>query len=150
MFNKKTNSFQSGFTLIELLVVIAIIGILSTLSVVALQSARGRARDAKRITDVRQVQTALELYFNDQGEYPVSVTAGASIATGSNTYMYTAPAGPTPADGDCATSSYVYTQVNSGADYYIEFCLGGNVADMPAGIKCAFSGGIISTTTTCY
>lgn len=150
MFNKKTNFLKSGFTLIELLVVIAIIGILSTLSVVALQSARGKARDAKRITDIRQIQTALELYFNDQSEYPASVTAGSSIASGSNTYMYTVPDGPTPADGDCATSSYVYTQVNSGADYYIEFCLGGNVADMPAGIKCAFSGGIIPTTTTCY
>ncbi|MDD3711079.1 MAG: type II secretion system protein [Patescibacteria group bacterium] len=150
MFNKKTNFLKPGFTLIELLVVIAIIGILSTLSVVALQSARGKARDAKRITDIRQIQTALELYFNDQSEYPASVTAGSSIATGSNTYMYTVPDGPTPADGDCATSSYVYNQVNSGADYYIEFCLGGNVADMPAGIKCAFSGGIIPTTTTCY
>ncbi|MDD4819169.1 MAG: type II secretion system protein [Candidatus Colwellbacteria bacterium] len=150
MFNKKTNFLKSGFTLIELLVVIAIIGILSTLSVVALQSVRGKARDAKRITDIRQIQTALELYFNDQSEYPASVTAGSSIASGSNTYMYTVPDGPTPADGDCATSSYVYTQVNSGADYYIEFCLGGNVADMPAGIKCAFSGGIIPTTTTCY
>ena len=70
---------QKGFTLIELLVVIAIIGLLSTLAVVALTSARAKARDAKRISDVKQVQTSLELYFADTGgNYP---PAGASDAT---------------------------------------------------------------------
>lgn len=66
-------SKQKGFTLIELLVVIAIIGLLSTLAVVALTSARAKARDAKRISDIKQVQTALELYFADQGQkYPTA------------------------------------------------------------------------------
>lgn len=62
---------QKGFTLIELLVVIAIIGLLSSLSVVALTSARSKARDAKRVADMKQVQTALELHFADTGgKYP--------------------------------------------------------------------------------
>jgi len=64
------NSRPRGFTLIELLVVIAIIGLLSTLAVVALNSARQKARDAKRVADVKQIQTALELYFNDSNSYP--------------------------------------------------------------------------------
>ena len=51
MTNKK------GFTLIELLVVIAIIGLLSTLAVIALGSARQKSRDAKRLSDLKQVQT---------------------------------------------------------------------------------------------
>lgn len=150
MFSRRINSSNSGFTLIELLVVIAIIGILSTLAVVSLQGARSRARDAKRISDVRQIQTALELHLNDAGFYPEDLVAGGSISFGSNVYMYNVPAGPTPVDGSCATSSYSYDQINSGASYFIEFCLGSNVADMPAGIKCAFPGGIISTTTACY
>ncbi|MBI2674222.1 MAG: prepilin-type N-terminal cleavage/methylation domain-containing protein [Candidatus Yanofskybacteria bacterium] len=67
--NKKT---QRGFTLVELLVVIAIIGILATLLLLQLGVARQRARDAKRIADVNQVRTAIELYFDDNGSYPVS------------------------------------------------------------------------------
>ena len=63
-FNKK------AFTLIELLVVIAIIGILATISIVSLSNARAKSRDAKRAGDMKQVQTALELFFNDKGRYP--------------------------------------------------------------------------------
>jgi len=55
---KKIN--QKGFTLIELLVVIAIIGLLSTLAVVSLNNARTKSRDARRVADIEQIQTALE------------------------------------------------------------------------------------------
>ncbi len=52
---------QKGFTLIELLVVIAIIGLLSTIAVVAMQGARNKARDAKRISDIKQLSTILDI-----------------------------------------------------------------------------------------
>jgi len=59
-----------GFTLIELLVVITIIGALSSLAVVSYQSVRMSARDVKRVSDMKQIQTALELYFENHQEYP--------------------------------------------------------------------------------
>lgn len=118
---KKNNK---GFTLIELLVVIAIIGLLSTLAVVALGNARQKARDAKRLSDLKQMQTALELYYTDQTDYPAGngITLGAPAgdyaclnATGfaaagcASPYMGQVPADP------LAAQNYVYTK---GANTY--------------------------------
>lgn len=59
-----------GFTLIELLVVISIIGFLATASMVVFNSVRMKSRDAKRLADLKQVQKALELYYDKYGQYP--------------------------------------------------------------------------------
>lgn len=65
------NSGSKGFTLIELLVVIAIIGILSAVVLASLNSAREKSRDAKRVADLKQIQLALELYYDDNSSvYP--------------------------------------------------------------------------------
>jgi prepilin-type N-terminal cleavage/methylation domain-containing protein len=66
---------QKGFTLVELLVVIAIIGVLATLVLLQLGTARGRARDTKRIADINQIRGALEQYYEDNnGTYPAGIT----------------------------------------------------------------------------
>ena len=62
---------QKGFTLIELLVVISVIGLLASVILVSLNSARQKARDAKRKADLRQLATALNLYYNDNDIYPI-------------------------------------------------------------------------------
>ncbi len=66
----KKQVFREGFTLIELLVVIAIIGILASLILFSIQHVKAKARDAKRLSDMRQIQEALELYRGDHGRYP--------------------------------------------------------------------------------
>lgn len=74
MFLAKIQSNNKGFTLIELLVVIAIIGLLSTISVIALNNARAKARDARRVADIKNIQTAMEMYYNVHGYYPQYLT----------------------------------------------------------------------------
>lgn len=153
---------NKGFTLIELLVVIAIIGLLSTLAVVALNSARQRSRDAKRVADIRQIQTALELSFSETNAYPTeatavtlgtgdqlvlcndagtpefradSTTAGNCDAPGT-VFMGLVPSNPTP-NG----ANYQYTSA-AGADYSITFTLEGATGQLAAGARTATQDGI--------
>ena len=102
-----------GFTLIELLVVIAIIGILSSVVLASLNSAREKGRDARRASDLKQLQLALELYYdaNPTAGYPAVISGTTLTADG---YISTLPADP----GDA--TAYGYTQTGSGSGY----CLG--------------------------
>jgi len=108
---------RKGFTLIELLVVVALIGILSTLVLANLNSARERSRDVQRKSDLRSIQTALRLYYNDKGGYPaVFPTAGSPWIVSGTTYMSVFPADPLLSQG------YRYTYVD-GDNYTIDSCL---------------------------
>lgn len=125
---------KSGFTLIELLVVIAIIGLLSTLSILALNTARARARDAKRISDVKQIQTALEMYYNDTSDYPATtaIVAGSSVSSTNGVFLRQVPAPPLPTDGTVCGSNvtqYTYTKtgVAGASSYTLQYCLGATV-----------------------
>ena len=77
------NKNKAGFTLIELLVVIAIIGLLASVVLLALNGAREKSREAKRLADVSQLASAFELMFNDAAAYPTGT--GAAAAAGSYT-----------------------------------------------------------------
>ena len=155
----------SAFTLIELLVVIAIIGLLSTLAVVALNSARQKSRDSKRVADVKQIQTALELYFADQNGYPTTDADGETLGAGSlkalcanatgttgfkaacvsgdTVYMGLVPAAPNPQDGACTTVNNPYLYLAPAATTYeVQLCLGAKVGDLSAGARTADPTGI--------
>lgn len=69
------SSNKKGFTLIELLVVVAIIGVLASIVLSSLSQSRLAARDAKRISLLRNIETALELYYLDHQGYPQCLTA---------------------------------------------------------------------------
>lgn len=107
----------AGFTLVELLIVIAIIGILSTVLMVNFVGIRERARDAKRKSDLRQMQAALELYRTDNGAYPIgSLNCGSPLEVGSKRYMTKIPSDPLTA------SCYTYTS-GDGVTYTYYGCL---------------------------
>lgn len=72
---------RAGFTLIEILVVIAIIGILSSVIIASLNTARERARNASYLVQIREYQKALALYYTNQGSYP-GTSAWGCIGTG--------------------------------------------------------------------
>lgn len=79
---------SGGFTLIELLVVIAIIGVLASIVLASLNTARQKSRDARRIADIKQLQLALELNFDTAAAYSVD------LASLSPTYIPIVPKDP--------------------------------------------------------
>lgn len=66
------NTHSRGFTLIELLIVIAIIGLLATLAIVSLTTAQQKARDTKRLADLKTIQDGVELYYREYNSYPIT------------------------------------------------------------------------------
>jgi len=123
---------KRGFTLIELLVVIAIIGVLATIVLVSLNSARVKARDARRQSDIRQISLAMEMWYD------------------SNNSSYAAPGGVSWADnpgticsGNISSFLAPIPASPAGTTYY---CFDGNVADN----YCAYVASEQNPTTVFY
>lgn len=145
-FNK-----TNGFTLVELLIVIGIIGILATLLMSNFIGVRQRARDAQRKSDIRQIQSALEIYRSDQDTYPSatnsSVGACASSLTGgspANTYMRKIPCDPSGSSYQFNNGNYYYS-VGSNS-YVLQSCLENSSDSQGTGASGVPSGG---TTSGC-
>lgn len=150
------NKNEKGFTLIELLVVIAIIGLLASVVLLALNSARAKSRDAKRLADVRQIASAMELYFNDKSAYPTAAAAGVlspTTAPGlSPSYIGLIPTAPTPADSNATntclgtaaknSNNYWYEAASNGSTYTLTFCLGDNTGGYQSGPRSLTPAGI--------
>lgn len=103
-------------------------------------------RDAGRISDVRQIQEALELYFTDAGKYPPtkSIATGKAISFKGNTYMIKVPGNRAPYnDGDCPNkASYSYESTGDNSSYLIYYCLGNGSGYLKPGVNYASPSGI--------
>jgi general secretion pathway protein G len=134
-----------GFTLIELLIVIAIIGVLSTLLMANFIGVRQRARDAQRKSDIRQIQSALEIYRSDVGSYPsVGIAPGffpqTTCGTGvkltnvgaTATYMGTIPCDPNGSAIGFNSGRYYYVSTD-GVTYTLASCIE-NTSDTSQGV----------------
>lgn len=145
-------SSSKGFTLIELLVVIAIIGLLASTVFTSLGSARAKARDARRMSDMNEIAKALDLYYAQNGSYPVVATwssygnsvnggacgvgggtsgAGGYIPNLAPTYLAQLPVDPSGNTAGC--SGYLY--YSNGVEYKLLDHATGPESLFPAGHK---------------
>jgi prepilin-type N-terminal cleavage/methylation domain-containing protein len=111
-------AFERGFTLIELLVVIAIIGLLASVIMVSVYSARSKARDVRRAGDMTQMFTALEAYNTSHRGYPAATNVSQPENMVPN-FVAQVPVSPLPTDSPCDTLVYPNGQPASSGYYYV-------------------------------
>ncbi|MDQ5901158.1 MAG: ral secretion pathway protein [Patescibacteria group bacterium] len=124
---------NKGFTLIELLIAIAIIGVLTTLLMTNFVGIRQRARDAQRKSDIRQIQSSLELYRSDNSIYPTisgvtyrvngstACPTSQSLQSGATVYMSKIPCDSLGTSTYNSGNYYYYTP--DGVTYVLASCL---------------------------
>ncbi len=115
--------------LVAVLVFIAVVGLLASIVLLALNSARAKSRDAARVVEIRQEAKALELYHDDNESYPTSLQQLAPE------YIETLPQAPTPPDGTCTAdqNTYQYRFIDKD-NYRLTFCLGGDSSGLVGGM----------------
>lgn len=115
---------KKGFTLIELLVVIAIIGILSTVVLTSLSTARAKGRDAQRLAQIREVRTALEIFAPPGSSYPNTGGSWISSLNFPTGWIFTSDPNlqrvlrPDPINS--STNEMAYFYISNGTDYCIQ------------------------------
>ena len=130
---------KKAFTLLELLVVIAILGILAAVILPSLSTARGSARDAKRVAEIKQFETAIKMYYLDNGFYPFQDISDFNYANEGYDEVYTA-SHVVPANKPSGSGWRLYSE--------LETVLSPYMAELP--LDPMNSGSIFSTTGYSY
>lgn len=129
---------KKGFTLVEVLIVVAIVGILASFAIVGIGPVQKRGRDARRLSDLRQIQNGLELYFQKNGAYPLG--GGYATMAGllkSNGITQLVPNDPL----SNAAKTYWYTTDSGGTTYML-------AARLEDTGNSAFNGALVTASTT--
>ncbi len=151
---------QKGFTAVELLAPIGIIGILATVTTVSVSSIRAKGRDTKRVTDVKAIQSNLEIFAETNGGYPTtatkSVIEGLWMCNGDKAAAF-------KADADCVAANrifrapknpapggatYKYLGEATAQTYKVYFKLEGDSASFKLGCNVATEKEIVKTAET--
>ncbi len=155
MFNNERGKFMKkarpakpwrsgGFTLIEILISISIIAVLTAVGIVSYVSINRNARDAKRLGNIEQLRSALELYRSDKGYYPstgdgnFTAASGLISVTDMTNYIAAIPSDP---KGDTNPYMYKATNLSATTGQYYGYCLAAltegittnNCASIPTG-----------------
>ncbi|MEI6378492.1 MAG: prepilin-type N-terminal cleavage/methylation domain-containing protein [Candidatus Falkowbacteria bacterium] len=136
MFRTKEFVSRTAFTLIEVMVVIFIIAILTTMTAWGLNNISIRARDTRRLADVRDIQTALMLYKQQNSYFPASLSPGSPLVSpdGRQTYMTKIPDNPNCSGPYCSSlPHYAYTNTKPNS-YKLIFYIEGGVNGMASGV----------------
>jgi general secretion pathway protein G len=116
---------KQGFTILEMLVVLAIIAVLSAIGITQFSNAQQKSRDVKRLSDVREIKKALNLYQIDNIRFPIQTTE--LTITGDDSFSTILEASgfitEVPTDPQHPGLSYTYQSNSAGSDYDIRFCL---------------------------
>lgn len=135
---------KNGFTLVELMIAISIISVLTAIALVTYQDINKKSRDARRQSDLKVIQSALQQYFADQNYYPSNDIAQST----SLTYSYTENNQPKtktylnqmPVEPKTDNSRYMYIAsppgcTNSVDNYCASYCLFANLEGTPPSVS---------------
>ncbi|HYE22325.1 MAG TPA: hypothetical protein VD998_01905 [Verrucomicrobiae bacterium] len=122
---------QNGLAIIKTVVLVTGSIILALVIFMSVMSANAKARDVRRISDIKQITDALKLYYDYNQRYPETVENQPKDIT---KYMQYWPQAPN-ADGGCTkeNNQYKYQQTEGGQSYVLSFCLGKGANGYAAG-----------------
>lgn len=121
-----------AFTLVEMIVVVFIIAVIGSVIVVSTSGSKKREEDARKISEIFQLQIALENYKRSEGSYPESIELGQALIGSSTGIVFLSKIPPAPSGEPCG-SQYIYSYSTSTKEYSFSFCLLNGLEDYPPG-----------------